>query len=363
MTRSTIDLVAGPPGSHAVARALSALESGQMIIVTDDADREDEGDLIMPAATATAEQVAFLVQHTTGILCAPMPAERADALQLPQMVADNRDAHGTAFTVTVDHITSGTGVSAAARAATLRSLADPRTRPEDLRRPGHIFPLRARDGGVLERPGHTEASVDLLRMAGQFPVGVIGEIVSPDGSMSRGAQLRAFAEEHDLPVLAIADLVRHRWATERFVETVATATMPTAFGAFRIEAFQDTVDGAEHVALVLGDLATACRSDSGALVRVHSECLTGDAFGSLRCDCGVQLEQAMRAIADEGAGAVVYLRGHEGWDSRGRSVPIPFRTPAWTPSKPTPRKDCRWTRAVTWSARRSSPHSAPSGFA
>jgi 3,4-dihydroxy 2-butanone 4-phosphate synthase/GTP cyclohydrolase II len=283
-----------------------------MVIVTDDADREDEGDLIMPAATATAKQVAFIVRHTTGIVCAPMPAERADALALPPMVTGNTDAHGTAFTVTVDHLDSGTGVSAADRATTLRALGDPGTRPESLRRPGHIFPLRAHEGGVLVRAGHTEAAVDLLRLAGQEPVGVIGEIVAPDGSMSRGEQLAAFAAEHDLPTLAIADLVRYRRATERFVEHVATSAMPTVFGEFRAVAYRSTLDGTEHLALVHGDAAAASRTERGALVRVHSECLTGDIIGSLRCDCGAQLEQALRAIAAEGAGAVVYLRGHEG---------------------------------------------------
>ncbi|MDQ0380460.1 bifunctional 3,4-dihydroxy-2-butanone-4-phosphate synthase/GTP cyclohydrolase II [Amycolatopsis thermophila] len=292
--------------------AVTALAEGRMIVVTDDADREDEGDLVLAAATATAEQVAFVVRHTTGIVCAPMSAERADALRLPPMVPDNTDPHGTAFTVTVDHAGTGTGVSAADRAATLRSLADPATRPEHLRRPGHVFPLRARPGGVLQRPGHTEAAVDLLRLAGQEPVGVIGELVGPDGSMLRGEALGAFAREHDLPVLAIADLVRYRQTTERRVELVATAAMPTVFGEFRALAFRSLPDGTEHLALVHGDAAAAARTPGGALVRVHSECLTGDILGSLRCDCGAQLEQALRAIAAEGAGAVVYLRGHEG---------------------------------------------------
>jgi 3,4-dihydroxy 2-butanone 4-phosphate synthase/GTP cyclohydrolase II len=300
------------PGTEAVQCAVAALAAGRMVIVTDDADREDEGDLVLPATTLTAEQVAFVVRHTTGIVCAPMTGERADALQLPPMVAENTDAHGTAFTVTVDHRDAGTGVSAADRAITLRALADPATRPDELRRPGHVFPLRARDGGVLVRAGHTEAAVDLLRLAGQDPVAVIGEIVAPDGSMARGRTLRAFADQHDLPMLAIADLVRYRRATERFVEHVATAAMPTLFGEFRAVAYRSTIDGTEHLALVLGDAVAASRSQRGALVRVHSECLTGDIIGSLRCDCGAQLEQAMRAIATEGAGVIVYLRGHEG---------------------------------------------------
>jgi 3,4-dihydroxy 2-butanone 4-phosphate synthase/GTP cyclohydrolase II len=307
-----VSRVSGLPSTLAVQRAVAALAAGRMVIVTDDADREDEGDLILPADTATAEQIAFVVRHSTGILCAPMPADRVAALALPQMVIDNTDAHGTAFTVTVDHRDAGTGVAAADRARTLRALAHPATRPGDLRRPGHVFPLRARDGGVLVRAGHTEAAVDLLRLAGREPVGVIGEIVDADGTMARGERLRAFATEHDLPVLAIADLVRYRRATEQLVEHVATAAMPTVFGDFRAVAYRSTTDGIEHLALVYGDAAAASRREQGALVRVHSECLTGDIIGSLRCDCGAQLEQALHAIAAEGAGAVVYLRGHEG---------------------------------------------------
>lgn len=310
------DAVTGPvallPSTRAVQHAVAALAAGGMVVVVDDADREDEGDLVVAAGSVTPEQVAFVVRHTTGILCAPMPAERVETLRLPQMVADNTDAHGTAFTVTVDHVDSGTGVAAADRARTLRALADPTTAHHDLRRPGHVFPLRARDGGVLVRAGHTEAAVDLLRLAGREPVAVIGEIVAPDGSMCRGGQLRAFAAEHDLPVLAVADLVRYRRATERLVEHVATSSMPTVFGDFRAVAYRSTLDGTEHLALVLGDVAAAGDTDRGTLVRVHSECLTGDILGSLRCDCGAQLEQALRAIADEGCGAVVYLRGHEG---------------------------------------------------
>lgn len=318
MKRSTTDEYDGAlphttlPDTSSVQRAVTALAEGRMVIVTDDADRENEGDLVLPAASVTAAQVAFLVRHTTGIVCAPLTGTRADALALPQMVEDNSDAHGTAFTVTVDHLDAGTGVSAANRAMTLRALADPGLLPDQLRRPGHIFPLRARDGGVLVRAGHTEAAVDLMRLAGQEPVGVIGEIVAEDGSMARGAALQEFAREHGLPILAIADLVRYRRATERFVEHVATSAMPTIFGDFRAVAYRSTLDGTEHLALVYGDASAASRAPDGALVRVHSECLTGDIIGSLRCDCGAQLEQAMRAIATEGAGAVVYLRGHEG---------------------------------------------------
>lgn len=301
-----------PRSAHEVQRAVAALADGRMIVVVDDHDREDEGDLILPAATATTEQIAFVVRHTTGILCAPMTAERADALRLDPMLRDNEDPHGTAFTVTVDHLHSGTGVSAADRATTLRALASSAAGHGEFRRPGHVFPLRARDGGVLVRAGHTEAAVDLLRLAGAEPVGVIGEIVDVDGSMRRGESLRAFAREHDLPLLAIADLVRYRRATERLVEPVGTAAMPTEFGEFRATAYRSVLDGTEHLALVAGDVAEAGRRDQGVLVRVHSECLTGDIIGSRRCDCGSQLEQALRAIAAEGCGVVVYLRGHEG---------------------------------------------------
>ncbi len=298
--------------ADSVRAAVFALEEGRMVVVVDDHDRENEGDLVLAADSVTAEQMAFLVAHTTGIVCAPMTGERADALALPPMVAENKDAHGTAFTVSVDHTDAGTGVSATARTLTCRALADPATTPDNLRRPGHIFPLRARDGGVLVRAGHTEAAVDLLQLAGRAPVGVISELIGPDGEMLRDEAVRKFAAEHDLPVVAIADLIRYRRRSERLVEPVATAAMPTAFGDFRAVAYRSEVDGAEHLALVMGDVAAAGHSERGVLVRVHSECLTGDILGSLRCDCGTQLEQAMRAVADEGCGVIVYLRGHEG---------------------------------------------------
>lgn len=306
------DGIAPLASTSAVQTAVAAIAAGRIVVVVDDDDRENEGDLVVSAATVTPEQIAFMVRHTTGILCVPMTPERAGQLRLPQMVTDNTESHATAFTITTDHVDSGTGVSAADRARTVRALADTTTRPEDLRRPGHIFPLQARDGGVLVRGGHTEASVDLMKLAGQVPVAVIGEIVAPDGSMSRGEQLRAFAEEHGLPILAIADLVRFRRATERLVEPVATSTLPTVFGEFRAVAYRSTLDGSEHLAIVLGDVAAVGRSPEGVLVRVHSECLTGDIIGSLRCDCGAQLEHALRAISAEGSGAVIYMRGHEG---------------------------------------------------
>lgn len=296
----------------AIQHAVTALSNGEMVIVVDDADRENEGDLIVAAELATDAQLAFLVRHTTGIVCAPMDGDRADSLLLPQMVSDNSDAHGTAFTVTVDHITTGTGVSAVDRTRTVRALADPGTGPNELRRPGHIFPLRARNGGVLTRAGHTEATVDLLRLAGLSGVGVISEVVADDGSMRSGANLRDFAAQHNLRLLSISDLVQYRRIAERVVEPVASAAMPTPYGDFRATVYRSSMDGTEHIALVMGDVAAAGAGDSGALVRVHSECLTGDVLGSLRCDCGSQLEQGLQAIAAEGCGAIVYLRGHEG---------------------------------------------------
>lgn len=302
----------GLPATESVQRALSALAAGAMVVVTDDPERENEGDLVMAAAAVSDAEMAFMVRHGTGIICVPMTELRADALRLPPMVAANNDRHHTAFTISADLIGTGSGVSASARAATVRAMADPGLRPEDLLRPGHVFPLRARDGGVLVRGGHTEAAVDLLTLAGLDGVGVITEIVNDDGSMCRGRSLSCFAVKHDLPVVAIADLIRYRRATERLVEPVAAASMPTEFGQFRAVAYRSKLDGVEHLAMVMGDVVAAGRSEQGALVRMHSECLTGDILASLRCDCGFQLEQAFRAIAEHGCGAIVYLRGHEG---------------------------------------------------
>lgn len=298
--------------SEAVQRSLAALSRGEMIVVIDGPDRENEGDLIVAAEFIDETQMSFLVRNTTGIVCTPMSANRADELDLGLMVNSSSDHHGTAFTVSVDVVGSGTGVSAADRTRTVRALADPATRAEDLLRPGHIFPLRARAGGVLARPGHTEAAVDLTTMAGLSGTAVISEIVAEDGSMRRGHDLLRFAEEHDLPVLAISDLIRYRWEAERLVQPVASSSMPTAFGEFRAVGYRSAVDGSEHLALIMGDVGEAGRSEAGALVRVHSECLTGDILGSLRCDCGNQLERALQTIADEGTGVVIYLRGHEG---------------------------------------------------
>lgn len=298
--------------TESVQSALAALAAGGIVVVVDDKDRENEGDLLVAAELCTPAQMAFLVRHTTGIICAPMSAERAELLRLPQMVSSNSDPLGTAFTVTVDHMETSTGVSAHDRARTVGALAASITHPDHLRRPGHIFPLAARNGGVLVRAGHTEAAVDLSVMAGLSGVAVIGEVVDEDGSMRAGQSLVDFAAEHELPLLTIADLIRHRRATERLVEVMASSRMPTSFGEFRAVAYRSIVDGMEHLALVMGDVAAASATQDGALVRVHSECLTGDILGSLRCDCGGQLEQALCAITAEGVGAVVYLRGHEG---------------------------------------------------
>jgi 3,4-dihydroxy 2-butanone 4-phosphate synthase/GTP cyclohydrolase II len=295
-----------------VQGAVAALSRGDMVIVVDDADRENEADLLVAAEFVTEDQMVFLIRHTTGIVCAAMSADRAARLRLPQMVSDNTDLHATAFTVSVDHVSTGTGVSAVDRTRTARALSLGATAPEALRRPGHLFPLVGRPGGVLVRAGHTEAAIDLTTMAGLSGVGIISELVRDDGSMLRGADVDLFAEFHGLCVLTVADLTRCRRSTERLVELVASAQMPTTFGDFRAVAYRNVLDGTEHLALVMGDVAKAGHAERGALVRVHSECLTGDILGSLRCDCGSQLEMALQAIAAEGCGALVYLRGHEG---------------------------------------------------
>nr|WP_063748202.1 bifunctional 3,4-dihydroxy-2-butanone-4-phosphate synthase/GTP cyclohydrolase II [Rhodococcus wratislaviensis] len=293
-------------------RAVAALAQGRMIVVTDDADRENEADLVVAADRVTAEQVAFMVAHTTGILCAPMSGRLIDRLQLHAMVSENTDPHSTAFTITVDHLSAGTGVSATNRARTLRALADPNTHPDDLRRPGHIFPLRAREWGVLHRPGHTEATLDLLRLAGCAEVGVISEIIDCHGEMATGDVINSFAQTHDLPMVSVAELVHYRSSTEKLVEMASSAALPTRYGDFRATAYVSKLDGIEHLALTMGDVAAAGSTEDGVLVRMHSECVTGDVAGSARCDCGSQFEEGMRRIATEGLGVMIYLRGHEG---------------------------------------------------
>ncbi len=292
-----------------VVRALAAVARGELVVVADDTDRENEGDLIGAAEHLTAETMAFIVRHTSGLVCAPLSAERAAELALPQMSSDNDEAQRTAFTVSVDyrHGTS-TGISAADRARTFRALADPAACAGDFARPGHVFPLRARPGGVFTRRGHTEAAVDLARLAGLTPVGVLCELVRDDGEMRRGAELERFAAEHGLAFMTVAELVAYRRTRERLVERVAEARLPTRHGVFRAHVFRSAYDNVEHVALVRGEVA----GQANVLVRVHSECLTGDIFGSARCDCGEQLDRALAKVADEGRGVIVYLRGHEG---------------------------------------------------
>ena len=292
-----------------VEDAVEALRQGEMVVVVDDADRENEGDLILAASRVTPEAVAFMVRYTSGVICMPVVGERLDDLHIPLMVSDVTDPQRTAFTVSVD-VRQGTttGISAADRAATIRAIIDPATRPEDLARPGHVFPLRYREGGVLKRAGHTEAAVDLAVLAGMYPAGVLSEIVNEDGTMARLPELVVFARKHGLRLISIADLIQYRRRREKLIQQVAEARIPTDHGEFRAVAFESTVDGRVHVAMVLGDVGDGER----ILVRVHSECLTGDVFGSRRCDCGAQLDAALDAIGDEGRGVVLYIRGHEG---------------------------------------------------
>jgi 3,4-dihydroxy 2-butanone 4-phosphate synthase/GTP cyclohydrolase II len=291
--------------------AIAAIGRGEIVVVADDEDRENEGDLIMAADLATPEALAFFVRHTSGVICVGLTGQRCAELELPQMVvsADNSEALGTAFTVSVDareHTT--TGISAADRARTLRALADPACGARSFNRPGHVFPLRARPGGVLKRAGHTEAAVDLAVLAGRQPAGVLCEVVLDDGRMARAPELRRFADEHGLLLVSIADLIRHRRRFERLVERTASARVPTRWGEFQCHAYESSLDGETHLAYTMGDLTP----DEPVLVRVHSECITGDVFGSVKCDCGPQLQEAMRRVAEDGRGVVVYLRGHEG---------------------------------------------------
>ena len=288
---------------------IAAIGRGEMIVMVDDEDRENEGDLIMAAQFATPEKLAFIVRHTSGVVVAPLTGDRCDELRLPLMVDHNTESHRTAFTVSVDLLEgTTTGISAADRAATLRALADPNIGHTAFARPGHIFPLRAREGGVLKRAGHTEAAVDLARLAGLQPAGIICEIQNDDGTMSRLPDLQKFCAEHGLLLSSIADLVNYRRHHERLVEHIGSATVPTEWGSFTTHAYRSTVDGIEHLAFVKGDVST----NEPVLTRVHSECLTGDVFASRRCDCGPQLSAAMQLIEREGRGVVVYLRGHEG---------------------------------------------------
>ncbi|HYF83243.1 MAG TPA: bifunctional 3,4-dihydroxy-2-butanone-4-phosphate synthase/GTP cyclohydrolase II [Clostridia bacterium] len=287
-----------------IEEALEDLKKGNMIIVVDDEDRENEGDLLMAASKATPEAVNFMAMHGRGLICVPMAEERLKELKIEPMTINNTDAKETAFTVSVDCRSCSTGISAFERADTIKALVDSGTSPEDLTKPGHIFPLKARKGGVLKRAGHTEAAVDLARMAGLYPAGVICEIMKDDGTMARLPDLIEYSKKHQLMIITIADLIKYRSNEEKLVYKAADAFMPTKYGEFRVMAYESTISGEHHVALVKGDVTT----DEPVLVRVHSECLTGDAFGSLRCDCGEQFAEAARMIEQEGRGVLLYMR-------------------------------------------------------
>jgi 3,4-dihydroxy 2-butanone 4-phosphate synthase / GTP cyclohydrolase II len=296
-----------------VERAIEDIAAGRAVVVVDDEDRENEGDLIFAASRATPELMAFTIRHSSGVICVPMPGSMLDRLEIPLMTPHNKDAYRTAYTISVDARDGvSTGISAADRARTAKVLADSATEPWEITRPGHVFPLRYREGGVLVRRGHTEAAVDLARLAGLTPAGVLVEVVNDDGSMKRAPELRAFADEHGLAMISIEDLVRFRRRHETHVERVAETVLPTRAGDFTAYGYRITIDGSEHIALVHGDVASAAAAGEPVLTRVHSECLTGDVFGSARCDCGPQLDEAMERIVTEGRGVVVYLRGHEG---------------------------------------------------
>jgi 3,4-dihydroxy 2-butanone 4-phosphate synthase/GTP cyclohydrolase II len=292
-----------------VTRAIGDIAAGRPVVVVDDADRENEGDIIIAASKATPELLAFMIRHTSGVICAPMLGEDLDRLHLPLMTTQNTERMRTAFTVTVDardDVT--TGISATDRTTTIRKLADPGSTASDFVKPGHIFPLRYTDGGVLRRPGHTEAAVDLARLAGLPPAGVLAEVVNDDGTMARLPALREFADAHGLALISIEQLIDYRRRTERLVTRVARTQVPNSYGRWLAFGYRGDIDGAEHLALVLGDIGDG----KDVLTRVHSECLTGDVFGSQRCDCGAQLDAAMAKIAERGRGVVLYLRGHEG---------------------------------------------------
>lgn len=296
-------------GFASIPEAIEDLRAGKMLILLDDEDRENEGDLIMAAECVTPEDVNFITKHARGLLCCPLSPERADELGLEFMSPRNTALHGTAFTVSVDAVHgTTTGISAHDRAVTIRALADPKTKPEDLARPGHIFPLRAVPGGVLRRAGHTEAVVDLLKLAGMRPVGVLCEILNEDGSMARAPELLEMAQRFGIKAITIADLIKYRRRTEKLVYRVATTRLPTRYGEFTAHAYASEVDDRPYIALVKGELSP----DEPCLVRIHSGCLTGDVFHSLKCDCGAQLELAFQKICEEGRGVVLYIPHHEG---------------------------------------------------
>ena len=292
-----------------IEEAVADIRLGRMVIVVDDADRENEGDFIMAAEKATPEAINFMVTNGRGIVCMPVTAQRLDELRIPLMVSKNNESHGTAFAVSIDILgRTTTGTSAFDRSATVRAIADAELQASDVRMPGHVFPLMAQEGGVLKRAGHTEATVDLARLAGLYPAGVLCEVLHPDGSMARMPELIRVAGEHGLKLISIADLIQYRRHREHLVERTAEAVIPTRYGEFTATTYESLVDGNVHVAFVLGEVGDGER----ILVRVHSECLTGDVFGSQRCDCGDQLDSALGRIGAEGRGVVLYIRGHEG---------------------------------------------------
>jgi 3,4-dihydroxy 2-butanone 4-phosphate synthase / GTP cyclohydrolase II len=296
-------------GFASIEEAIEDVRAGRIVIVVDDADRENEGDFILAAELVTPDAINFMATHGRGIVCMPVEGERLDQLRIPLMVAGKGDSLETAFAVSIDaRGRTTTGTSAYDRAETIRAVCRPETRPEDISMPGHVFPLRSHQGGVLKRAGHTEAAVDLARLAGMYPAGVICEIMHPDGTMARLPELHRVAQEHGLRIISIADLIRYRRQREKLIARVAEAGIPTAHGDFRSYAYESLVDGRVHVAMVLGDVG----SGEDILVRVHSECLTGDVFHSLRCDCGSQLDAAFDAVGRAGRGVVLYIRGHEG---------------------------------------------------
>lgn len=289
---------------NAIEEVIEDIKQGKMVIVVDDEDRENEGDLVMAAEMVTPEAVNFMIRYGRGLVCVPLTAQRIEDIDLPPMVVHNTDSHDTAFTVSVDARNTTTGISAFERALTIKKLIDPDAVPLDFTRPGHIFPLRAKEGGVLRRTGHTEATIDLARMAGLYPAGVICEIINEDGTMARVPQLMEFAREHKMKIITIADLIQYRMKKEKLVWKAAETVLPTAFANFRLIAYDNSVDQKTHIALVKGEI----NRDKPVLVRVHSECFTGDVLGSLRCDCGKQLSQAMKQIGEEGCGVLVYMR-------------------------------------------------------
>ncbi len=287
-----------------IEQAIDDIRNGEMVIVVDDEDRENEGDLVMAAEKADTEKVNFMIKKARGLVCTPMKEERINELEIPMMTDENSDPHETGFTVSVDHVSTDTGISAEERAKTIQELVNPEAEPEDFNKPGHVFPLMGRKGGVLRRAGHTEAAIDLSRLAGLKPAGVICEIIKDDGTMARMPALEEFAEEYDLTLVSIADLIKYRKTREKLINLEAEAVLPTDFGEFDIKVYSTIVDELEHVALIKGEV----EGKENVMARVHSECLTGDVLHSCRCDCGEQLEKALKMIEDEGEGVLLYMR-------------------------------------------------------